>query len=377
MANTLGPYDPLFYAQEGLAALRQNLRWANRVYRGLDRSPQDKGSIIQITRPATFVAQDAPSTAQDINVSSIDVRLDQWKEVKFALTDKELTFTKEKIIEDHIGPAGYALALDIDTKLASMAAEVPWFIDVTNPAGVADITAARRNLLQRGVPTDRLNMIIDPQLESEFLNLTAFSQAQGAADTGVATQRTGSLGVKFGFEIAGSNNVRTHVAGVAADSVGALVGAHAAGATVIAFNGVTAAGTFKRGDTFVIAGHTQRYALLNDVTADGTGAVTGAQVSPALAAGYAGGAVVTFSLMNHVQNLAFHRDFAALAMAPLTTIGRELMGARIETVVDEESGIALRARMFYVGDQSKVYVALDVLYGYRVLNPNMAVVLRD
>ena len=53
------------------------------------------------------------------------------------------------------------------------------------------------------------------------------------------------------------------------------------------------------------------------------------------------------------------------------------MGARIETVVDEESGLAIRARMFYVGDQSKVYVALDILYGMRVLNPNMAVVLRD
>lgn len=377
MANVVGPYDPLFYAQEGLRALRTNLRWAQRVYRGLDRTPQDRGSIIQITRPATFVAQDAPSTAQDINVGSIDVRLDQWREVKFALTDKELTFTKERIIEDHINPAAYALALDIDTKVSALAAEVPWFIDVTNPAGVADITAARRSLLQRGVPDDRLAMMVDPQLESEFLNLTAFSQNQGAGDTGVQTQRTGSLGVKFGFEIAATNNVRTHVAGVAADSAGTLTGAHAAGATVIAFGGVTIGGTFKRGDTFVIAGNTQRYALLNDVTADGTGAVTGAQVSPPLVQGYAGGAAVTFNLMNHVQNMAFHRDFAALAMAPLTTIGRELMGARIETVVDDESGIALRARMFYVGDQSKVYVALDVLFGLRVLNPNMAVVLRD
>jgi len=214
-------------------------------------------------------------------------------------------------------------------------------------------------------------------LESEFLNLSAFSQQQGAGDTGVSTQLTGSLGTKFGFEISSSNNVRTHVAGVAADAIGALVGAHAVGATVIAFNGVTASATFKRGDTFVIAGNTQRYSLLADVTADGTGAVTGAQVSPALVQGYSGGAVVTFDLMNHVQNLAFSRDFATMAMAPLTTLGRELMGARIETVVDEGSGLALRARMFYVGDQSKVYVALDILYGLRVLNPNMAVVLRD
>jgi len=379
VANNPGLYDPLWYANEAVTQLQKALGLAGRVFRGFDRSPQEKGSTIMINRPGTFVAQDAPSTAQDLNPSQTSLQLAFWKEVKFFLTDKELTFTGEKIINDHIRPAAYAIANDIDTRLAGLAEDIPWYIDVTAPAGVADITAARKVLFQNGVPMDedKLHMMVDGQLESEFLSLPAFSQQQGAGAEGVETQRRGTLGRKFGFEVFANQNVQTHVAGVSADATGALVGAHTAGATTISFNGVTAAGTFKRGDSFVLAGNTQRYVFRADATADGTGAVTNASIFPALVQAYAGGTVLTASLVSHVKNLAFHENAFALAMAPLSTLGRELGGARMETVVDETSGIALRSRFFYVGDTSRVYVALDVLYGMTTLDPNMAVVLRD
>lgn len=378
MANNLALYDPLWYGNQAMTELKKALGMAGRVYRGFDRNPQEKGSTIMISRPGTFVAQDAPSTAQDLNPTQASMTLSYWKEVKFALTDKELTFTGERIITDHIRPAAYAIALDVDTRLAGLAEDIPWFIDVTNPAGVADITAARKVLFQNGVPMDptKLHIMVDGQLESEFLSLPAFSQQQGAGPEGVDTQRNGSLGRKFGFEVFANQNVQTHVAGVAADATGALVGAHAAGIKTVSFNGVTAAGTFKKGDSFVIAGHTQRYVFTADATADGTGAVTNAAIRPALATAYAGGAVITISLLNHVKNLAFHENAFALATAPLSTVGREL-GAKMEVVIDETTGLALRSRLFYNGDQSRVYVALDILYGLTTLDENMAVVMRD
>lgn len=378
MANTLGLYDPLFYAQEALEQLEKALGMAGRVYRGLDRGTQERGSVIQINKPGTFVAQDAPSTAQDLAPSQVSLTLAFWKEVKFFLTDKELTFTGERIINDHIRPAAYAIANDVDIRLAGLAEDIPWFIDVTAPAGIADITAARKVLFQNGVPMDenQLHMMVDGQLESELLALPAFNQQSGAGAEGVETQRRGTIGRKFGFEIFANQNVQTHTAGVAADAVGALTGAHAAGATTVTFSGVTAAGTFKKGDSFVIAGHTQRYVFKADATADGTGNVTGAQIFPALATAYAGGSVVTISLLNHVKNLAFHENAFALAMAPLSRLGAEL-GARVDTATDEKTGLAIRSRMFYVGDTSRIYVALDVLYGLTTLDPNMAVVMRD
>lgn len=379
MANNLALYDPLFYANEGLIELRRALGMAARVYRGFDRNPQERGSRIQISRPGTFVAQDAPSTAQDINPGSTEIVLAYWKEVKFFLTDKELTFTGEKIINDHIRPAAYALALDVDQRMAGLANDIPWFVNVTNPAGVADITAARKVLFNNGAPLDEtdLAMMVDGQLESEFLNLAAFNQSSGAGATGVNTQLRGSLGTKFGFEIFANQNVQTHTAGVMADASGTLTGAHAAGATTVTIGGLTAAGTVKKGDSFVIAGNTQRYVFAADAVADGTGNLVNAAIFPALAQAYTGGSVVTIDLTTYVANMAFHRNAFALAMAPLTTIGRELGGAKIETVVDEITGLAIRSRMFYVGDTSRVYVALDILYGIKTLDPNLAVLLRD
>lgn len=380
MANALGLYDPLFYANEAMIELRRALGMAGRVFRGFDRNPQEKGSKIMISRPGSFVAQDAPSTAQDLNPGQTEMSLDYWKEVKFFLTDKELAFTQEKIINDHIRPAAYAIANDIDVRLAALAQDIPWFINVTAPAGVADITAARKVLFQNGVPINdpgRMHMMVDGQLESEFLNLSAFSQHQGADGEGVETQRTGSLGRKFGFEVFANQNVRTHVPGVAADADGTLSGAHAKGAKVVTIAGLTAAGTVKKGDSFVIAGNTQRYVFSADATADGSGVITNAAIFPELVQAYSNGAVVNISLVAHVQNIAFHENAFALAMAPLPRLGDQLGGARIETVVDDISGLALRSRMWYVGDTSRVYVALDVLYGMKTLDPNMAVVLRD
>lgn len=377
MANVLNLYDPLFYAQEGLIALEKALGFAGRVYRGIEKDPQQKGSVIAISRPSTFVAQDAPSTAQDLTPGNVNVTLAFWKEVKFSLTDKELTFTTEKIIEDHIRPAAYALADDIDQRLALLYKDIPWYITTTSPAAVADITNARKVLFNNRVPMDpaMLRGVIDGTLEAEFLNLEAFSQAQGAGDVGVATQQRGTLGQKFGIEWSANQNVATHTAGVSADATGTLTGAHALGATSITIGAITIGGTLKKGDTLVIAGNAQRYAATADVTADGAGAAV-IPITPPLVQAYSNASVVTIALVSGVQNLAFHRNAFALAMAPLTTIGNQL-GARIESVTDPITGLALRSRMFYVGDTSKVYVALDVLYGLQTLDPNLAVRIVD
>jgi hypothetical protein len=378
MPNVLSVYNPIFYAQEALIVLYKALGMAGRVHRGYDKNPQQKGSLISISRPSTFTAQDAPSTAQDINASEVQISLNYWREVKFKLTDKELTFTTEKIIEDHIRPAAYALADDIDQKLCALYKDVPWYQAATSPGAVADITAMQRIMFNNNVPEDEgaRHLMLSGVLREEYLNLAAFSQHQGSGDVGVAAQMRGSLGVRYGFETFANQNVRTHTTGVSADATGALTADHAAGATTIAFDGVTAAGTFKAGDTFVIAGNTQRYAFTADATADGTGIVTATAITPPLVQAYLENAVITVTLLGGVQSMAFHRNAFALAMAPLTEIGNQL-GARIATVVDPITNLALRSRLFYDGDSSTVFVALDALYGIKTLDPNLACRLVD
>jgi hypothetical protein len=374
MPNTLSVYDPIFYAQEALIQLEKALGMAARVHRGYDKTPQDKGSTIEIPVPGTFSAQNAPSAAQDLAPSKATIVLNQWKEVKFKLSDKELTFTKEKIIDDHIRPAAYALADDIDNALNALYADVPWFIDVGATAAVADVVAMNKMLFDNKVPLADEAMIhweIDSDMYADLSANAAFSQWQGSGQAGADTQMSGQLGRRFGMNFFRNQNVKSHTPGVSADATGTATGAHAKGATAITVGAVTIGGTVKKGDSFSIAGQTQRYVFTADATADGGGSLNAVPIYPALAVALAGGEVVTISLDAHSATLAFHRNAFALAMAPLSDIGNQL-GARIATIADPITNLALRSRMYYVGDSSEVHVALDVLYGVKTLDGNLA-----
>lgn len=372
-SNTLSNYDPIFYAQEALIQLEKGLGMAGRVHRGYDPNPQQKGATINISRPGTFTAQDAPSVAQNVAASNVSIVLNQWKEVKFSLTDKELSFTKEKIISDHIRPAAYALADKIDTTLCALYKDVPWYQSATSPCAVADITAIQRQMFNNAVPEDDMrHLMLSGVQREELLNLAAFSQWQGAGGAGVDTQMRGSLGTKYGFETFANQNCQTHTAGTLADATGFVSGAHSLGATTLIVDGVTLAGTVKAGDSLVIAGNTQRYAITANATAAaGTPGALTLSITPPLVAALSGNEVVTVTVVSGTQGLAFHRNAFALAMAPLSEIGGNL-GARIATITDPVSNLSIRSRLFYVGDESAVYVALDCLYGVKTLDPNLA-----
>ncbi len=371
MANTLSVWDPLFYAQEALIQLEKALGLAGRIHRGYDASPQQKGSVIQIKKPATFTAQDAPSSAQDIEAGSTSITLDQWREVKFGLMDKELSHTKEDIINDHIRPAAYALADDVDQKLAALYADVPWFFDVAAGPGsgivLSDIAQTRKVLFDNAAPMDDGNMhlMVGGAEEAALLPLLS---PQNLNTGGAETLARAAIGSVFGSEVFANQNTPSHTPGVSADADGALVGAHAKGATTVNFDGTTASGTFKKGDSFVIAGNTQRYAITADVT-ESTGVT--ASIFPALVQAHADNDVINVRLDTHVSNLMFHRNAFALATAPLSELGGQL-GARIATISDPITNLSLRSRMYYDGDNSKVLVALDMLYGFKTLDPNLA-----
>src|SRR5262245_60983412 len=154
MANALGLYDPLFYAQEALIQLEKNLGMAARVHRGYDKEPQQKGSTIQIRRPSVFTAQDMPGTAQDLLPEAVSIVLDQWKGVRFKLTDKEATYTTDQIITEHIRPASYALADAIDLSMVVLYRTIPWVVTAdATPTDVSDFT----DVWQRDRKSTRLN----------------------------------------------------------------------------------------------------------------------------------------------------------------------------------------------------------------------------
>lgn len=381
MPNTLGPYNPIFYAQEALIQLEKALGMAARVHRGYDaeRRSFNRGDTISIKRPSTFTAQDAPSTAQDLDVGNVNIVLNKWKEVKFALTDKELAFTTERIIEDHIRPAAYALADDIDVALCALYKDVPWLYAGAGTTDATDITGPRKIMFDNRVPLNdgMVHMMVNGALEANFLNLAIFHNANtaGSANNENALLR-GNLATRFGMEIFSNQNVQTHTAGTISDTSVLSNGTFTKGATSINWDEVSLTGTVVPGDSFVIAGNTQRYAITNTVTA-AANAMNGVQFTPPLVADVADGVAITVDkeVTNVVNNLAFHRNAFALAMAPLPQLPAQL-GAQVSSITDPRTALSIRSRLFYDGNNSKVFVALDVLYGVKTLDPNLAVRLR-
>lgn len=399
MSNVLGNYNPTFFANEALIQLFKTLGMANRVHRGAEvernTTGRQLGDTINIRRPSHFTAQthvpNTGSTAQDIVGQNVQITLDQWKEVKFSLNDQELAYTSERIINEHVAPAAYALADKIDLDLHALGSKVGPKAYISGSASSAWITGPRKVLRNNEVPmtAGMLHYLVDSGVEAAFLDLGIFHEARITGEGGnTAALMNGSLGNRFGVEVFASQNAdiagatMTSTATASAgtgDSVFAATADTAANLGTLSVDGGTGTETLKIGDTFSIAGDPTVYILTADTTLSaGAGTL---QFYPLLRTNVANNAVVTFNVLDaideaaNLRNLMFHRNAFALAFAPLPTTG-DGKGAELATVTDPITGLSVRARMWYDGDTATNKVALDVLYGTQVLDPMLATQVR-
>lgn len=398
MANTLGNYNPEFYAQEALIQLWKALGMAGRVHRGAEQerngAGNQKGEVINLKRPTKFTAAEhvagTGSTEQDVVGENVAIQLDNHQEVKYKLTDRELAYTTEQIITDHITPAAYALADKIDQDLHALGSRVGPKAFVSGTVNSGFITGPRKVLRNNEVPMDTgmIHYMIDAGMEAAFLDLGIFHEARIAGDgNNQAALMNGTLGQRFGVEVFASQNADVDVAALsstatASDDSGDGVlavnnsGGYNANISTIAVDGGTGSETLQIGDTFTIAGDVTVYTLTAATTlSTGSGTLT---FYPALRRNTADDAVITFNNLNaieesaHLRNLMFHKNAFALAFAPLPMTG-DGRGAEMATVTDPISGLSLRARMWYEGATGSNYVALDALYGTQVLDPMLGV----
>jgi hypothetical protein len=379
VANTLSNYNPTFYANEALIQLKKALGLAGRVYRAyeVERNAFNRGDTINIRRPGTFTAASAPSgSAQDITPSSVAISLDQFREVTFKVRDDELAFTGQRIIDEHIQPAAYALADELDQFIAAYYWKVPWWKTQESSASILDIVNVRKIMRNNKVPIDdgNLHLMVNGDMEARFLTLEQFTNASTIGSSNTSLMR-GSMGQpKFGFEVFANQNVPNHVKGTLTDVAGAIVGTPAKGAVSLDLGSLTDTETIKKGDMFTIAGHTQQYVVTADATVTTTTVTIGCY--PGIEAACTGGEVVTFTVGTCDNNLAFHRNWFGLVVAPLPSTQPQTGGAAVAVATDDVSGISLRATQWYVGGEKQNYVSLDILYGGEVLDPNLAVRLR-
>jgi len=386
LSNDLcGVYDPVFYANKAVEALHKSLGLAGRVYRGYEEEWKQHGvgDTISVGVPSTFSATDVNTstggTTQDIETDEVQISLDTWKEVKFKVTEKKLSLGPDRIISDHINPAGYAIAKAIDDSLVGLIKKVPNYADFTATPAWSDLTDARAVLRDLGVPLEDGNahFMLDSTIESAVLGMSQFSNGSYAG-ANAETLLSGHVGKRLGIEFFTNQNAPTHTSGASADTAGSTT--VSAGDTSLTIDDLTDTQTVKEGDIFTIAGDTQKYVFTEDgeVGAETANKLVSIGCYPAIKEDSEEGAVVTLensSSKNYSHNFLFHRNAIALAMAPLTEEGSKL-GAKIASVKDPVTGLTLRSRMFYDGDHNIIKVSIDALWGVKLLDCNRGVRVR-
>lgn len=362
-------YNPYFYPQEALRILYKRLGMAFYVKRDLAAGKgSGTGDTVQVKRASTFSATNMPiaeASFADVQPQYDNLLISSWMGQGFKLTDKERTLSPAAFVSDHIAPVANAIADQIDQNLAGLSLECPWQVlaDGTNP--YKDFPNGRKVLLDNKNPTinpAEYSYMTDSVLQARYETDATFAQAQSDADAG-ALQRSGQLGTKWGFRIFPNQNAVTKPAD--SSTGGATVtGVNAKDSSTL--NVATLTGTIKRGTTFTIAGFSQAYAVTADATAG-----TVISISPKLQVATAGGEAITYDKTARTSvGIMFHREAFALVMQPLEDAGPGIISS---TVVDAVTGLSLRFRVWGSGGLGATIWALDALWGYKTLNPNLAV----
>jgi hypothetical protein len=377
VANNVQPYDHIWYAQRALERLEKALGITKTVYMGYHEEPKKVGSVIEIRKPGSVPVQAMPiTTATDLTPQKTTIVLDQWWGNAIQVTDKELTFGGEQLVNEHIAPMMQSLAEKIESTLVDLILECPWKVANMGAAAIADLVALRKTMNDNYVPKGARYLAVNTEREAGFLSIPQFINADQNAD-GAAAQRDGMLTRKFGLDIFQSDMLVNSAAGtLVVTGTAALVGAHALGATAVTFNGSTSAvGTLKRGDSFKIAGNNQKYAV-TDATATAAGNSITVNISPELKQAYAGGSVVTLDTLTSAgESFAYDRQYMAIVMAPLAEDGNG-KGVEIATVNDPRTGLTLRVRRWYEPKEAANYLSFDALWGKKVLDANRGVRLQ-
>ncbi len=375
MANLLTAglaYNPYFYAQEGLRVLYKRLGMAFYVDRSLERDKGSaKGDTVQVRRAQVFSSTAMPiaeASFADVSPTYDNLQISSWEGQGFKLTDKEKSLTPEAFVRDHLGPVANSIADKIDQNLCSLALETPWIVaaDATNP--YKDFPAFRKSLFDNKAPAFNASdyaYMTDGVLQQRYESDSTFFPAHSAGDASL--QRDGQLGIKMGFRVFPNQNTTTYTTGTGA--LTSPVATAAAGATSISITGSSGSGTLKKGTVLTITGHTQKYVVMAD-SAVAAGGTTATLISPPLTAALSGTTIAFTQTSATSIGLAFHREAIALVMQPLEDAGPGILSA---TVTDPITGLSLRSRIWGSGGLGATIWALDALWGYKTLNPNLMV----
>jgi hypothetical protein len=395
MSNSLLTIDMI--TRKALEILENNLVITRNVNRQYDDSFAIEGakigSTLRIRLPhRALVSDGAALQVQDENEQYTTLAVASQKHIGVNFTSAELTMSLDDFADRVLKPRISQLAASIDADVANAYKSIGHSVGTpgTTPATSAVLLAAQQKLNEAATIMTPRYATVNPAANAGLVE--GMKGLFNPTDTVSKQFKNGMMGTGvLGLEeINMSQSIRQFTTGTRVN--GTMAATAAQGATSLSLTGLGASATVKAGDVFTVAGCYEvnpqtrestgslfQFVALADATADGGGAasVTVAAVydsTSALATVSAlpasSSAVVFMGAANstYPQNLVYHKDAITFATADLILPQGVDMASRAV-----HNGISLRIVRQYDINNDRMPCRVDVLYGYSVIRPQMAV----
>ena len=396
MANSILTIDMI--TRKALEILENNLVLTRNVNRQYDDSFAVEGakigSTLRIRLPdRALVTDGAALQVQDDNEQYTTLTVASQKHIGVNFTSAELTMQLDDFADRVLKPRISQLAASIDADVANAFKTIGNSVGTpgSTPSTSAVLLAAQQKLNENAAVMNPRYATVNPAANAGLVE--GMKGLFNPTDTISKQFKNGMMGMGvLGFdEINMSQSIKQFTCGTR-DATGGTTSAAitSEGATTISITGAGNSATIKAGDVFTVAdcyavnpqtrestGSLYQFVALADVTASTTASVT---VPAMYSAGQAlatvdalpqSGKAVTFvgaASTQYPQNLVYHKDAIAFATADLLMPQGVDMASR-----QVHNGISMRIVRQYDINNDRLPCRIDVLYGYSVIRPQMAV----
>ena len=397
MANTILTIDMI--TRKALEILENNLVITRNVNRQYDNSYAVEGAKIGTTLrirlpDRALVTDGAALQVQDDNEQFTTLTVASQKHIGVNFTTAEMTMQLDDFAERVLKPRISQLASSIDADVANSFNNIYQSVGTpgTTPGTTAVLLAAQQKLNEAAAVMSPRYATVNPAANAALI------EGMKGLFNPVSTISAQFKNGMFGEGLLGDNELNMSQS-IKQFTTGSRSGAHtvtttvsAQGTSTIAITG-TGTQTLRKGDVFTIAnvfavnpqtrestGSLQQFVVTADVTA-AAGAYASVSISPAIYTSSVAlatvdsfpqsGAAITFlggASTQYPQNLVYHRDAIAFATADLLMPQGVDMASR-----QVHNGISMRVVRQYDINNDRMPCRIDVLYGYSVIRPQMAV----
>jgi hypothetical protein len=385
--------------RKALEILENNLVITRNVNRQYDDSYAVEGAKIGTTLrirlpDRALVTDGAALQVQDDNEQFTTLTVASQKHIGVNFTTAEMTMQLDDFAERVLKPRISQLASSIDADVANSFNNIYQSVGTpgTTPGTSLVLLQAQQKLNEAAAGMSPRYATVNPAANAALVE--GMKGLFNPVSTISKQFKSGLMGEGIlGYdELAMSQSIKQFTTGSRTGTITVNGTVSTQGQATITLNGTTG-NTLKKGDVFTIAnvysvnpqtrestGSLQQFVVTEDITAAAS-AFTNVKISPAIYTSSVAlatvdsfpqnSAAVTFlggASSQYPQNLVYHRDAIAFATADLLLPQGVDMASR-----QVHNGVSMRVVRQYDINNDRMPCRIDVLYGYSVIRPQMAV----